>query len=293
MGRKILSVAGWTAAVYLLLLPPWVGAQVPWTNPLKEKLKAGKAVIGATVTVGHPEIASTLAIAGFDFFWFEGEHSPLNIEKIRAMTLATRGLDTVPITRVPYNEPWLVKRALDAGSLGVIFPFTSTKELAEKAVRACKYPPEGIRGFGPGMALSRWNVDGSSYIKYANQNVMVIVMIEQEEAVNNIEEIASVPGIDVLYIGPADLSFSLGVGGQMSHPSVEEAIQKVLAVGKRHNLIVGLPGGSTESINRRIREGFRFFQSPSDLGLLRRGVSSLLDGIEGRDVPSRKPGTLY
>ena len=215
-----------------LFLPISLRGQVRWKNPLKEALKAGKPVMGLTVTVGHAEIAATLGIAGFDFLWFEMEHTPMGLDNLREMILATRGLRAIPITRVPYNEPWLVKRVLDAGSLGVIFPFTSSRELAEKAVKACKYPPTGIRGFGPGLVLSRWNVDMPSYIKFANENIIVIVMIEDQEGVDNIDQIASVPGIDVLAIGPADLSFSLGVGGQFNHPLVEEAIGKVLAAGK-------------------------------------------------------------
>ena len=260
---------------------------------MKEALKAGKPVMGLTATVGHAEIAATLAIAGFDFLWFEMEHTPMGLDSLREMILATRGLRAIPITRVPYNEPWLVKRVLDAGSLGVIFPFTSSRELAERAVKACKYPPTGNRGFGPGLALSRWNVDMPSYIKFANENIMVIVMIEDQEGVDNIDQIASVPGIDVLSIGPADLSFSLGVGGQFNHPLVEEAIGKVLAAGKKHNLVVGVPGGSPEAVNQRIREGFRFFQNTTDLDLLQSAAKKLLSGIKGREAPSPKPGTLY
>jgi len=284
LGAFFLSVLG---------IPSALRAQVEWKNPLKESLNSGKPVIGVTVTVGHPEVAAALATAGYDFFWFEMEHSPITLENLRDMILATRGLPTVPITRVPFNEPWMPKRVLDLGSLGVIFPFTSTRELAEQAVKACKYPPEGVRGFGPGLALSRWNLDGASYIRYANQNVLVVVIIEQKEAVEHIEEIASVPGVDVLFIGANDLSFSLGVGGKVNEPIVQEAIAKVLEAGKRHNIPVGLPVGSAEEINRRIKEGFRFFQTSSELGLMRSGARALLDKIEGRETPAPKPGTLY
>jgi 2-keto-3-deoxy-L-rhamnonate aldolase RhmA len=278
---------------FLLAIPGVLRAQVEWKNPLKESLKAGKPVIGVTVTVGHPEVAATLATAGYDFFWVEMEHSPITLENLRDMILATRGLPTVPITRVPFNEPWMPKRVLDLGSLGVIFPFTNTPELAEQAVKACKYPPEGDRGFGPGLALSRWNLDGASYIRYANQNIVVVVIIERKEAVEHIEEIASVPGVDVLFIGANDLSFSLGVGGKVNEPVVQEAIAKVLDAGKRHNIAVGLPVGSADEINRRIKEGFRFFQTASDLGLMRSGARALLDKIEGHEAPKPASGTLY
>src|SRR5262247_4473048 len=161
-------------------------------NPVKKALKEGKIVIGGTVTAASPDVAATLAGAGFDFLWIEMEHSPLTLETVRSMILATRGLKAMPFTRVPVNEPWMAKRVLDIGSLGVIFPFTSTRELAEQAVKACKYPPLGIRGFGPGLATSRWGMSGSDYAKFANENVLVVVIIEQKQAVDNIEQIASV-----------------------------------------------------------------------------------------------------
>src|SRR5262252_1274328 len=153
-------------------------APVITENPVKKALKEGKVVIGATVTVANPDVAATLAGAGFDFLWIEMEHSPLTLESVRSMILATRGLKAMPFTRVPVNEPWMAKRALDIGSLGVVFPFTSTRELAEQAVKSCKYPPLGIRGFGPGFATARWGMSGPDYVKFANENVLVVTIIE-------------------------------------------------------------------------------------------------------------------
>src|SRR5262245_12177103 len=184
-------------------------APVITENPVKKALKEGKIVIGGTVTAASPDVAATMAGAGFDFLWIEMEHSPLTLETVRSMILATRGLKAMPFTRVPVNEPWLAKRVLDIGSLGVIFPFTSTRALAEQAVKSCKYPPLGIRGFGASLASSRWGFVGQNYAQFANENVMVIPIIEQKQAVDNIEAIASVPGIDVLFIGASDLSYSL------------------------------------------------------------------------------------
>src|SRR4029453_5564229 len=133
-------------------------APVITENPVKKALKAGKVVVGATVTAANPDVAATLAGAGFDFLWIEMEHSPLTLESVRSMILDTRGLRAIPFTRVPVNELWTAKRALDIGSLGVIFPFTSTRELAEQAVKACKYPPQGLRGSGPAVASARWGM---------------------------------------------------------------------------------------------------------------------------------------
>jgi 2-keto-3-deoxy-L-rhamnonate aldolase RhmA len=261
---------------------PSTNAQATAENPVKKALREGKVVIGSTVTAANVDVAATLAGAGFDFLWIEMEHSPLTLESVRSMILATRGLKAVPFIRVPVNEPWLAKRVLDIGGIGVIFPFTSTRELAEQAVKSCKYPPQGIRGFGPAMATSRWGLSATDYVKFANDNVLVAVIIEQKQAIENIEEIASVPGIDILFIGANDLSFSLGVGGRLSDPVVEEAVAKVLAAGKKHNIPVGYPAGTPAEINKRIAQGFRFFQASSDLGLMSAGARELLSKIESK-----------
>jgi 2-keto-3-deoxy-L-rhamnonate aldolase RhmA len=258
---------------------PSATTQTITENPVKKALKEGKVVIGATVTAANPDIAATLAGVGFDFLWIEMEHSPLTLETVRSMILATRGLKAMPFTRVPVNEPWMAKRALDIGSLGVIFPFTSTQALAEQAVKSCKYPPQGIRGYGPGLATSRWGMSGSDYAKFANENVLVVVIIEQKQAIDNIEAIASVPGIDVLFIGANDLSYSLGVGGKTNDPIVEEAVSKVLAAGKKHNIPVGYPAGNPTEINKRMAQGFRFFQASSDLSMMATAARDLLSKV--------------
>lgn len=249
-------------------------------NPVKRALREGKTVIGTTITAANADVAATLASAGFDFLWIEMEHSPLTLESVRSIILATRGLKAVPITRVPVNEIWQVKRVLDIGSLGVIFPFTSTRALAEQAVKSCKYPPLGLRGFGPSLAASRWGLGGQDYVKFANENVLVVTIIEQKLAIDNIDEIASVPGIDVLFIGANDLSFSLGVGGKLNDPLVEDAVNKVLAAGKKYGIPVGYPAGSPAEINKRIAQGFRWFQASSDLGLMASGARELLSKVK-------------
>jgi 4-hydroxy-2-oxoheptanedioate aldolase len=249
-------------------------------SPLKKALLEGRPVIGATVTVPNVDTALTLANAGFDFLWIEMEHGPITLESLRAILLATRGARAVPITRVPANEVWLAKRVLDAGSLGVVFPFTSTRELAERAVAACRYPPLGVRGFGPALALSRHGMGAAEYVRFANENVVVVVIIEQKEAVENIEAIASVPGISVLFVGVNDLSYSLGIGGRTTDPLVEQALTKILEAGRRHGIPVGYPTGNPTEINRRIAQGFRFFQASSDTGLMAGGAREMLSKVD-------------
>ena len=262
-------------------------AQTEWENPVKKLLREGKPVIGATITVASPEVAAQAANLGFDFLWIEMEHSPITLETVRNMILATRGLKAMPFTRVPVNELWTAKRVLDAGSLGVVFPFTSTPELARQAVAACKYPPEGRRGAGPGLANFRWPAP-EGYYQFANRNVMVIIIIEEGRAVDQIEEIASTPGIDVMFIGVNDLSFSLGVGGQWEHPTVQEAVRKVVAAGKRHNIPMGRPASSAEQVQQLMKEGFLFFQGASELGLMSAGASPLLKPLGKAGIDPKK-----
>lgn len=267
-------------------------AQEKWESPVKTLLREKQPIVGATITNPSVESAAQLANAGFDFLWIEMEHSAITLETARSMILATRGLKAVPFIRVPVNEIWTAKRALDVGALGVIFPFTSTVELARQAVAACKYSPEGRRGFGPGLASFRWPAPDEGYARFANRNVTVVILVEDAEGVTNVDEIAAIDGVDVIYIGVNDLSYSLGHGGQLEHPVVKEAIQKIVAAAKRNNVAVGRPGGSPDQILQFIKEGFTFFQSPSDLGLMQRGARQYLQplGKEGHD-PARQ--TLY
>ncbi len=280
--HRVLLLAIWMAAAS--------GAQTRWENPVKVLLREGRPVIGATISLPSVESAAQLANAGFDFLWIEMEHSPITLETARNMILATRALKAVPFIRVPVNELWTAKRALDMGALGVIFPFTSNAELARQAVAACKYPPEGRRGYGPGLASFRWPAPGEAYHQFANRNVVVMLMIEDKEAVENINEIAAVPGVDILYIGTSDLSFSLGHGGQHNHPVVRDAIEKIRTAAKRHAVALGLPGRSPEQMQEYLKQGFTVFQSPADAALLLRGARPFLDvlGKKGID-PAKQP----
>ncbi|HUL77654.1 MAG TPA: aldolase/citrate lyase family protein [Vicinamibacteria bacterium] len=275
----VLAFAGLEAGAQYQASTP-APAAAPTDSSLKIALREGRPVVGATVTVPNVDSALTLANAGFDFLWIEMEHGPMTLESLRAILLATRGARAVPITRVPTNELWLAKRVLDEGSLGVVFPFTSTRELAERAVAACRYPPLGDRGFGPALALSRYGMGAADYVRFANENVLVVVIIERKEAVENIESIASVPGIGVLFVGVNDLSFSLGVGGHTTDPLVEQALVKVLEAGRRHGVPVGYPSGDPAEINRRIAQGFRFFQASSDIGLMAGAARDMLSKVE-------------
>jgi len=248
-----------------------------WENPVKARLRAGKPVTAATITVANPDVAAHAATLGFDFLWVEMEHSPITLETLRNIVLATRGLPAMTFARVPVNEVWMAKRVLDAGVSGVIFPFTSTPELAAQAASACCYPPRGRRGSGPVLARTTWPGGESVYHDSADANVMVIIIIEEARAVERIDEIAETAGIDVLFIGTSDLSFSLGLRGNQDDPKLEAAIMRVVEAGQRHGKFLGRPAPTPEIAQRYMDRGFLLFQGPTDMGLMASGGRRYLE----------------
>src|SRR5690348_8760302 len=250
-------------------------AQNSWKNPVKEKLKTGQPAIGVVISVNNVEVAAQAANLGFDFLWIEMEHSPISMEGLRNIVLATRGLPAIPIARPPVNELWTAKRVLDAGALGVIFPFTRTAELARQAVAACRYPPLGLRGSGADLAQFRWPAP-EGYYDFADRNVLVVAVVEDTSAVDHIDEIAATPGIDVLFIGTSDLSFSLGLRGEQNHSKLDQAVAKIAAAAKKHRKFLGRPGRTPQEIKKFQKRGFQFFMTCTDLDFMAAGAAQLL-----------------
>jgi 2-keto-3-deoxy-L-rhamnonate aldolase RhmA len=245
-----------------------------WKHPVREKLLAGGIVMGATITTPSVEAAALAATLGFDFLWVEMEHSPITLESLRSMVLAARALPAAVFARVPVIELWTAKRVMDQGVSGVIFPFASTPERAKTAAAACRYPPHGKRGSGAGLATFSWP-EPDDYYDSADANMMTIVVIEEALAVQNIDEIAATPGIDVLFIGTSDLSFSLGLRGRQDEPLLDENIAKIVEAGKKHGKFLGRPAMSAELVAKYKEQGFQFFQSHTELGLMRLGAKAL------------------
>jgi 2-keto-3-deoxy-L-rhamnonate aldolase RhmA len=261
-----------------------------WESPVKRRLRESLPVFGCTITTSSLDVAARAATAGFHFLWLELEHSPLTLETVRNIVLATRDLPAVPFARVPITERWTAKRVLDAGVQGVVFPFVSTPDLAQQAADACRYPPIGRRGSGASLATACWpELDG--YHDSADRNVMVVAIVEEADALTHVDAIAATPGVDVIFVGTGDLSFSLGLRGQQHHPHVEAAALDVLAAARRHGKIAGRPAGSTDQTERYIDQGFLFFQAPSDLALLEAGAERFL-GPHGIH-PARRQRALY
>src|SRR5437870_1890574 len=157
-----------------------------WESPVKKKLREGRPVVAATITVNSIDVAAHMADLGFDFLWIEMEHSPITLETLRLMVLATRGLPAAIFARVPLVELWTAKRVLDQGVSGVIFPFAGTAEKAARAAAACRYPPAGKRGSGAGAAVHTWPVPGS-YYDSADQEIFTICVVEEASALDQID----------------------------------------------------------------------------------------------------------
>lgn len=253
-----------------------------WQHPVRAKLAAGESVLAATLTTNGLDSAALIATLGFDFLWVEMEHSPITLESLRGIVLATRGLPAAVFARVPVVELWTAKRVLDQGVSGVIFPFTSTAEVARRAALACKYPPVGLRGSGAGLATATWP-DAGLYYDSADRNVMVITVIEEACALERIDDIAATPGVDVLFIGTSDLSFSLGLRGRQNEPELQDAVDRIADAGRRHKKFLGRPASSAEQIVQFRRQGFQMFQCMTELGLITKGARQLLEplGIQG------------
>ncbi len=244
---------------------------------LKHRLRAGETTFGAFVSFQDPASAEIMAGTGYDWVFIDMEHSPFDMKSLQHVLMAFNGRSTVPIVRVPWNDRIRIKRALDLGAEGILIPMVSSVEEARAAVAACKYPPKGIRGFGPWRASDYYR-NTEAYIQAANDGIVVVVQIEHEEGVRQITEILDVPGIDVVCMGPMDLSGTMGILGQLDHPRVTEAIDRVLGAAKARGLPLCVPmETSLETQLAWARKGANFVVTGEDHGLLRRAATTGLE----------------
>jgi 4-hydroxy-2-oxoheptanedioate aldolase len=255
------------------------GQGAPPLNPLKERIRAGHVVLGAIAVTPSVPVAQVLARAGLDWLFIDLEHGPIDLPTAQAMVAATQGTSTVPLVRVAKIDPVLAKPALDIGAFGIVFPMARTAEDARLALASVRYPPEGVRGVGPSLAAARWGMSIPDYLRQANEHMLTVLLIEQREAVDNIDAILAVPGIDVAFIAPFDLSASLGHPGQLDHPEVQAAIARVEAAVTGSGVALGGIGLNVERTNALIRKGYRVIVLASDVGLLQGAVGEMLKGI--------------
>ncbi len=233
-------------------------------NTMLETLASGGTALGAWMMLREPLVATVAAQLDYDYVCIDMQHGLQDFGDVTAMLAATSGGGATPIARTPWNEPGMIGRLLDAGALGVIVPMVNTREEAERAAKACRYAPEGFRSMGPVGAGVR---HGSDYFAKANTEVAIIPMIETAQAVGNLDDILSVPGVDTIYVGPADLSLTLGLGPGLDNADAKftEAIDAILAGCAKHGVTPGIHC-SPELAAKRFEQGFRLLSVGYDFG---------------------------
>lgn len=252
-------------------------------NTLKQRLKAGETTSGSWLSVAHPTVAEVMGLGGFDWLAIDMEHGIVGVEAVQTLIQVLGATPAAPLVRVPWNEPVIVKRVLESAPMGVIFPQVNSADQAEAAVRAVRYPPQGIRGIGcqRGAGFGAWFED---YLQNSNDQQLVIVQIEHTQAIENLEAIVKVEGVDVVFIGANDLSASMGLIGQPHHPKVQDLIARVLTSARRAGIAAGLMAADADDANRRFAEGFQFVGIGHDVGLLSATCRRTCAKLEHRKV---------
>jgi 4-hydroxy-2-oxoheptanedioate aldolase len=239
-------------------------------NSVKARLKAGEAVVGTWLAIPSAVSARFAAQLGFDFLTVDMEHQPIGIETASAMFAAIAGAGVTPLARIPWNTAENIKRVLDCGAHGIVVPMVNTREEAEAAVAAAKYPPTGIRSVGGVLHAMNFKTDPATYYARANDEILVVVQAESPQGVANAEEILSVPGVDAVFIGPNDLLSMMGQTPRMENdsPQFVEALDHILKTAQKHGVAAGIHTANHEACSRRMAQGFRFMAIASDARFL-------------------------
>jgi len=253
---------------------------MPSGNPLKQKLVAGQACFGAWMLSTSTDMAEILSYAGLDFLLLDHEHGQGSIDDAIGQLRAMKGTDCIGVLRVPANDHIYIKRALDAGVGGIMVPNVNNADQARQVVAACKYAPAGMRGAFGGMRAMKYGFN-PGYYDTAFDDLLVVVQVENAVAIDNIPEIAAVDGIDVIFIGPRDLSATLGKLNQFDDPAVRGQIDRAAAAILKSGRILGSTATSGKIAKEMAGRGFRFIIPGSDVTLLGLGVRSILGDAKG------------
>jgi 4-hydroxy-2-oxoheptanedioate aldolase len=239
-------------------------------NPIRDALSRGEASVGSWLNLASPLAGEVLASVGFPWIAVDAEHSPFDLDLITQTFRAIEARGSIPLVRTWDHDPVTVARLLDAGAYGIVFPHVSTPDEAEKLAKAMRYPPQGTRSVGSG----RCNLIAPDYRATANDAVLCIPQIEDMEGIDNAEAIARVEGVDIGFLGPTDLAFSMGV--EAGHPDHEDALQRFLQGCKRADTPCGLPVQNAVGARSRLEEGFQFIDLASDIRFLTEQAQSEL-----------------
>lgn len=250
-------------------------------NQFKAAIRAGTPQIGIWSSLCSNIVADLLSTVGFDWALIDMEHSPNSLETVLSQMQAYLGSDTTPVVRPPWNEPVIIKRLLDLGASSLLLPMVQTAEEAANAVRSCRYPPRGIRGVSLSQRANRFG-GAADYLERAEAEICVLVQIETTSALERVEEIAAVDGVDGVFFGPADLSADMGYIGQPNHEAVAAAIGegsgRVRKAGKPTGILVGTP----DLARRWLDEGITFVACGSDQNLLAGAARGVFASIAER-----------
>lgn len=254
-------------------------------NRLREIWQAGGAAVNGWLAIPNGFSAETMAHQGWDSLTVDLQHGMNDYQAMLGMLQAVSTTSTVPVVRVPWLEPGILMKALDAGAYGVICPMVNTREDAEKLVAWTHYAPQGTRSFGPTRALL---YGGADYPERANETIVTFAMIETAKALDNLDDILSVEGLDAIYIGPSDLSLALGCRPTFDDvdPKAADAIDHVLARARAHGVVAGIHNGTAESALARIAKGFQFVTVSSDARLIATGSQQVLAKMRASSAAS-------
>ena len=257
-------------------------------NTCKKKLLKGEPAIGAWLSMGSPIAAEIIANAGYDAVIMDHEHGPGDFLNAISLMQAMAEAGPTPMMRVPWNDPVYIKRALDIGVMGIIVPYVQNAEEARAAVAACHYPNDGIRGVAPHAArCSRWGVRIGEYRQAWPKQLLLMCQIETEEAIENIEEIAAVDGIDMLFLGPADVSASVGQMLDMTHPDVAKLLDRAERKLRKTNKLLGTVTRPGQSVAWTYGRGYDFVIAASDAKLVGAGAQAQVSAF--RDKTPKRP----
>lgn len=259
-------------------------------NPVREKLRRGEAVFGPMAfEFFTPGLLPILGQAGADFVVLDMEHSGVGPDTIKAQLGAARGTGVVPIVRVPGCASHLVAPTLDAGALGIMVPLVETRAQAEAIAAWCRYRPQGRRGLGFSVAHDDYSAGGiAQKIKDANDRTLVIALIESETGIANADEILSVPGIDIGWLGHYDLTDSMGIAGDFEHPRFADAVARLVAACERHGKAAGFLATTMDQARAWRAKGFRCLGYGTDIGLLRDTLSSAITALRADETATTK-----
>jgi 4-hydroxy-2-oxoheptanedioate aldolase len=244
---------------------------------LKNRLQDGEKIFGVWNSIPSPSLSNVIASSGVDFVIIDAEHGPISMETAEDMVRAVEAGGSVPIIRVSSNEDYLILRALDIGAHGVQIPHISSATDADIAVKSARYYPEGKRGFSPFMRAGNYGKDPEGYTDRANKKTLVVLNVEGQEGIDNMEDIASIPGIDVIFIGPYDLSQSLGIPGKVRDKKVLEAIRRCVKITDKKGISCGSFACDKEYLSMLIGSGVRYLTYMVDAAVVAGAYREIYD----------------